>query len=62
MDNKNGVDYYYILFKLLLELPDVTPKQFELLMETMDDFNLLSKDGENIRGILQDHIYYDYNI
>lgn len=56
---KNGIEYSYIVSKLLLEQPDVTPRKFELLMEMMDDFDLLSKQGQEVYKILCNHVYQD---
>ena len=55
--NKNGVDYYYIVAKILLELKTLTPKEVDLLLEKMDDFNLLSDDGKKIKTIIWGHVW-----
>jgi hypothetical protein len=62
MKNKNGVDYYYIVAKILLELKTLTPQEVELLFEKLDDFSLLSDDGKKVRRILYGHVWdIDYD-
>lgn len=55
--SKNGIDNWYITAKILLEFPEITPKQMSLLLETMDDFNLLSKDGREIKERIDNHVW-----
>jgi hypothetical protein len=59
MKNKNGVDLFYITAKILLELKTLTPKEVELLFEKLNDFNLLSDDGQQIASILYSHVWQD---
>lgn len=46
---KNGVAYTHMAFKLLTEFPDVTPRQFESLLEVMQDWGLLTEDGDKVK-------------
>jgi hypothetical protein len=57
MKNKYGVDYYYIVAKILLELKTLTPKEVDLLFEKLKDFALLSEDGEKIEQLIRLHVW-----
>lgn len=62
MKNKNGIDYYYIVAKILLELKTLTPKEVDLLFERLDDFGLLSEDGKEIEKLIRLHIWEDEHV
>ncbi len=46
---KNGVAYTHMAYVLLTLLPDVTPRQFESLLEVMQDWGLLTEDGDKVK-------------
>ena len=56
---KNGITYDYIVMKLLLEIPEVTPKQICLFFETLSDFELLNEQGKKVGKILDGHVWGD---
>jgi len=57
--NKNGIDYHYIAFKLVSNYPENTLKDFDNLLERMEDFDLLSKEGMKIRQIFHGACWND---
>lgn len=46
---KNGVAYTHMAFVLLTQFPNVTPKQFETMLEVMQDWGLLSENGDKVK-------------
>ena len=46
---KNGVAYTHMAYILLTQFPDVTPRQFERMLEAMQDWGLLTEDGDKVK-------------
>lgn len=57
--SKNGISYEYMAFKLLTEFPDITPKDFEVLLELMSDWELLSKEGNKVHSVIFKAVWED---
>lgn len=47
--NTNGIEYGYIAMQLMANFPDKSPREIESLLEMMQDFGLLSEQGDKVK-------------